>query len=101
MYFVTQNPADVPDRVLGQLGNQVQHALQAFSPGPEGREGCRRDHADNPDPEQAEAITELGVGGLVSMLDEKGRPSVVQRTFIVPTGNQISPINEAEQRRLA
>lgn len=102
VYFVTQNPADVPDRVLGQLGNRVQHALRAFSPRDQKAvRAAAETMRDNPELNEAQVITELGVGeALVSMLDEKGRPGVVQRAFIVPPQGQIGPISEAERRRL-
>jgi len=102
VYFVTQNPADVPDSVLGQLGNRVQHALRAFSPRDQKAvRAAAETMRDNPDLNEAEVITELGVGeALVSMLDEKGRPSVVQRAYIIPPEGQIGPITDAERRRL-
>jgi DNA helicase HerA-like ATPase len=87
VYFVTQNPADVPDKVLGQLGNRVQHALRAFSAArPEGGESAAAETMrDNDKLDEETAITELGVGeALVSFLDEKGRPGIVERAFIVP-----------------
>ena len=101
VYFVTQNPADVPDEVLGQLGNRVQHALRAFSPKDQKAvRAAAETMRNNPDLNEAEAITELGVGeALVSMLDEKGRPGIVQRAFIVPPGGQIGPITDAERRQ--
>ncbi len=102
VYFVTQNPADVPDEVLGQLGNRVQHALRAFSPRDQKAvKAAAETMRDNPDLNEAEAITELGVGeALVSLLDEKGRPGVVQRAYIVPPRGQIGPITDGERRQL-
>jgi uncharacterized protein len=102
VYFVTQNPADVPDAVLGQLGNRVQHALRAFSPKDQKAvRAAAETMRDNPDLNEAEAITELGVGeALVSLLDEKGRPGIVQRAFIVPPRGQIGPISEAQRKQL-
>ncbi|MEW5771806.1 MAG: helicase HerA-like domain-containing protein [Pseudomonadota bacterium] len=102
VYFVTQNPADVPDAVLSQLGNRVQHALRAFTPKDQKAvRAAAETMRDNPDLNEAEAITDLGVGeALVSMLDEQGRPGVVQRAYIVPPRGQIGPIGEAERRRL-
>ncbi|HNQ04415.1 MAG TPA: DUF853 family protein [Thiobacillaceae bacterium] len=101
VYFVTQNPADVPDEVLGQLGNRVQHALRAFSPKDQKAvKAAAETMRDNPDLNEAEVITELGVGeALVSLLDEKGRPGVVQRAYIVPPRGQIGPIAESERRQ--
>jgi DNA helicase HerA-like ATPase len=102
VYFVTQNPADVPDEVLGQLGNRVQHALRAFSPRDQKAvRAAAETMRDNPDLNEAQTITELGVGeALVSMLDEKGRPGIVQRAFVIPPGGQIGPITDAERRRV-
>jgi DNA helicase HerA-like ATPase len=100
VYFVTQNPADVPDKVLGQLGNRVQHALRAFSPRDQRAVRAAADTMrDNPKLDEAAVITELGVGeALVSLLDDKGRPHVVERAYIVPPQAQIGPI-DADQRR--
>ena len=99
VYFVTQNPADVPDKILGQLGNRVQHALRAFSPRDQKAvRAAAETMRDNPALDEATVITELGVGeALVSMLDEKGRPSIVERAFIVPPQAQIGPITAAER----
>ncbi|HSW06383.1 helicase HerA-like domain-containing protein [Aquabacterium sp.] len=101
VYFVTQNPLDVPDTVLAQLGNRVQHALRAFTPRDQ---KAVRSAADtmrqNPAiGDMATAITELAVGeALISFLDAKGRPSVTERVFVLPPGSQIGPIS-AEQRQ--
>ncbi|MFN3749995.1 MAG: helicase HerA-like domain-containing protein [Thiobacillus sp.] len=102
VYFVTQNPADVPDRVLSQLGNRVQHALRAFSPRDQKAvKAAAETMRDNPDLDEAAVITELGVGeALVSLLDAKGRPNVVERAFIVPPRGQIGPIPDARRRQL-
>jgi DNA helicase HerA-like ATPase len=102
VYFVTQNPADVPDKVLAQLGNRVQHALRAFSARDQKAVKAAADTMrDNPNLEEATAITELGVGeALVSFLDEKGRPGVVERAFIVPPQGQIGPITDVQRRQL-
>lgn len=99
VYFVTQNPADVPDKVLGQLGNRIQHALRAFSPRDQKAvRAAAETMRDNPDLDEEAAITELGVGeALVSLLDEKGRPAVVERAFIVPPEAQIGPIGTSER----
>ena len=102
IYFVTQNPADVPDKVLSQLGNRVQHALRAFSPRDQKAvRAAAETMRDNPALNEAEAITELGVGeALVSLLDEKGRPTVVERAFIVPPEAQIGPITVMERNAI-
>ena len=86
VYFVTQNPPDVPDKVLGQLGNRVQHALRAFTPRDQKAvKAAAETMRDNPALDEAAAITELGVGeALVSFLDEKGQPGIVERAFILP-----------------
>src|SRR3569832_2505454 len=102
VYFVTQNPADVPDKVLSQLGNRVQHALRAFSPRDQKAvKAAAETMRDNPALDEAAAITELGVGeALVSLLDAKGRPGVVERAFIVPPQGQIGPITDAQRAQL-
>jgi hypothetical protein len=101
VYFVTQNPLDVPETVLGQLGNRVQHALRAFTPRDQ---KAVRTAAEtlrpNPKLKAEKVITELGVGeALVSLLDEKGRPTIVERAFIVPPASQIGPIADAERQQ--
>ena len=100
VYFVTQNPLDIPDTVLAQLGNRVQHALRAFTPRDQKAvKAAASTMRANPGLDIETAITELAVGeALVSLLDEKGRPSVTQRVFVIPPGSQISPIT-AEQRK--
>lgn len=100
VYFVTQNPLDVPDTVLAQLGNRVQHALRAFTPRDQKAvKSAASTMRANPNLDIETAITELAVGeALVSFLDEKGRPSVTQRVFVLPPGSQIGPIT-AEQRK--
>ena len=102
VYFITQNPADVPDKVLGQLGNRVQHALRAFSPRDQKAvKAAAETMRDNPGLDETAAITELGVGeALVSCLDEKGRPGIVERALIVPPQAQIGPITEAERKAI-
>jgi len=99
VYFVTQNPLDIPDAVLGQLGNRVQHALRAFTPRDQKAVKAAADTMRaKPGLDIAAAITELAVGeALVSLLDEKGRPSVTERVYVLPPGSQIGPIT-AEQR---
>mgnify|MGYP001118913003 FL=1 len=102
VYFVTQNPADVPDKVLSQLGNRVQHALRAFSPRDQKAvRAAAETMRDNPGLDEAAAITELGVGeALVSCLDEKGRPGIVERCFIVPPEGQLGPLDAGQRRQL-
>ena len=102
VYFVTQNPADVPDKILSQLGNRVQHALRAFSARDQKAvKAAAETMRDNPALDEAAVITELGVGeALVSMLDEKGRPGVVERAFVVPPQGQIGPITAAQRQQL-
>ena len=100
VYFVTQNPLDIPDRVLGQLGNRVQHALRAFTPRDQKAVNTAAETLRaNPAFDAATAITELGVGeALVSLLDEKGRPNVVERAFILPPSSRIGPLSADERR---
>ena len=102
VYFVTQNPLDIPDSVLGQLGNRVQHALRAFTPRDEKAvKTAATTLRANPKLDVEAAITELGVGeALVSMLDEKGRPTVVERAFVVPPGCRLGPITSEERAAL-
>lgn len=102
VYFVTQNPLDIPETVLGQLGNRVQHALRAFTPRDQKAVKSAADTMrPNPKLDIAAAITELGVGeALVSMLDEKGRPSVTERVYVLPPGGQIGPITDAQRQQL-
>ncbi|NMG70052.1 helicase HerA-like C-terminal domain-containing protein [Parazoarcus communis] len=100
VYFVTQNPLDVPDTVLGQLGNRVQHALRAFTPRDQKAVKTAADTMRaNPAFDAVAAITELGVGeALVSFLDEKGRPEVVERAFVVAPASRLGPLTDAERR---
>ncbi|MEK8047838.1 helicase HerA-like domain-containing protein [Ideonella margarita] len=102
VYFVTQNPLDVPDSVLGQLGNRVQHALRAFTPRDQKAvKSAAETMRAKPGLDIGTAITELGVGeALVSFLDEKGRPSITERVFVVPPGSQIGPISPAQRQQL-
>ncbi|MEM7661445.1 MAG: helicase HerA-like domain-containing protein [Pseudomonadota bacterium] len=99
VFFVTQNPRDLPESVLAQLGNRIQHALRAYTPAE--RKGVRaaaESFRENPDFDTEEVITELGVGeALVSTLDEKGRPGVVQRTLIRPPSSRLGPATESER----
>ena len=103
VYFVTQNPLDVPDTVLAQLGNRVQHALRAFTPRDQKavKSAASTMRANPAIPDMATAITELAVGeALVSLLDEKGRPGVTQRVYVIPPGSRIGPIDDAERAAL-
>jgi len=102
VYFVTQNPLDIPDTVLGQLGNRVQHALRAFTPRDQKAvQTAAQTLRANPKFDAATAITELGVGeALVSFLDDKGRPAVVERAFITAPGTRIGPLTAAERDAL-
>ena len=99
VYFVTQNPLDVPDTVLGQLGNRVQHALRAFTPRDQKAvKTAATTLRANPEIDTEKAITELAVGeALVSLLDEKGRPAVVERAWVLPPGSRIGPATAAER----
>jgi DNA helicase HerA-like ATPase len=94
VYFCTQNPLDVPQTVLGQLGNRVQHALRAFTPlDQKAVKAAAQTFRTNPKLDVAEAITQLGVGeALVSMLDAKGMPGIVERALMLPPTSQIGPI---------
>jgi DNA helicase HerA-like ATPase len=103
VYFVTQNPLDVPDTVLAQLGNRVQHALRAFTPRDQKAVKSAADtmRANPGIGDMATAITELAVGeALVSFLDAKGRPSVTERVFVLPPGSQIGPITPEQRKAL-
>jgi DNA helicase HerA-like ATPase len=102
IYFVTQNPLDIPDTVLGQLGNRVQHALRAFTPRDQKAvKSAATTLRANPKLDVEKAITELEVGeALVSMLDEKGRPTIVERAYVVPPGTRIGPVTAQEREKL-
>ena len=99
VYFVTQNPLDVPETVLGQLGNRVQHALRAFTPRDQKAvRAAAQTMRANPGLDTEKVISELSVGeALVSLLDEKGRPAMVERAFILPPESRIGPITDAER----
>jgi DNA helicase HerA-like ATPase len=103
VYFVTQNPLDVPDSVLAQLGNRVQHALRAFTPRDQKAVKAAAETM-RPNPKLgnlAAAITDLAVGeALVSLLDAKGRPSVTERVYVLPPGSRIGPVTAAERQAL-
>ena len=102
VFFVTQNPLDIPDTVLGQLGNRVQHALRAYTPRDQKAvQAAAETFRPNPDLDTAQVISELGVGeALISFLDEKGRPNIVQRGFILPPSSQIGAINLEERQKI-
>ena len=99
VYFVTQNPLDVPETVLGQLGNRVQHALRAFTPRDQKAvKAAAQTMRANPGFDAETAITELQVGeALISFLDEKGRPNPVERAFVLPPASRIGPLAAAER----
>jgi len=102
VYFVTQNPLDVPDAVLAQLGNRIQHALRAYTPREQRAvKAAAETFRQNPAFDTAEVITQLGVGeALVSTLEKKGVPSMVQRTLIRPPSSRMGPITEEERKRV-
>ncbi len=99
VYFITQNPADVPDTVLGQLGNRVQHALRAFTPKDQKAvKVAAQTFRANPAFSTEEVITQLGVGeALASVLTDKGVPSVVERALICPPGSRLGPVTPEER----
>ena len=98
VYFITQNPLDIPDTVLGQLGNRVQHALRAFTPRDQKAvRAAAETFRANPGLDTTKAILELGVGeALVSMQDEKGIPSMVERAWVMPPHSTLAPLTPAE-----
>jgi DNA helicase HerA-like ATPase len=102
VYFVTQNPVDLPDTVLGQLGNRVQHALRAFTPRDQKAvKAAAQTFRTNPKLDVETAITQLEVGeALVSFLDEKGTPGMVERAFVCPPHSQIGPVSPEERKSL-
>ncbi len=102
IYFITQNPLDVPDSVLGQLGNRVQHALRAFTPRDQKAvRAAAQTFRSNPELDTEKVITELGVGeALVSTLEDKGTPSIVERTLIRPPASRIGPASDSERAEL-
>jgi hypothetical protein len=102
VYFVTQNPLDVPDVVLGQLGHRVQHALRAFTPRDQKAvKAAAQTFRQNSAIDVETAITELGVGeALVSFLDEKGRPTIVDRALIYPPKSQLPPLAAGERESI-
>jgi DNA helicase HerA-like ATPase len=102
VYFVTQNPLDIPEKVLGQLGNRVQHALRAFTPRDQKAvNSVAETMRPNPRLDIKAAILELAVGeALVSLLDAKGTPGITERAYVCPPGSQIGPISVDERRAL-
>jgi|CXWL01.1.fsa_nt_gi DNA helicase HerA-like ATPase len=102
VYFVTQNPADIPEKVLAQLGNRIQHALRAYTPQEQkGVKAAASSFRVNPQLDTETVITELGVGEvLISTLDEKGVPTVVDRAFVVPPVGHIGPVTPEQRQQL-
>ncbi|MBB1199026.1 DUF853 domain-containing protein [Enterobacteriaceae bacterium 89] len=102
VYFVTQNPSDIPDKVLGQLGNRVQHALRAFTPKDQKAvKTAAQTMRANPAFDTEQAIQELGTGeALISFLDEKGSPSVVQRAMVIAPCSRMGPVTDDERNGL-
>jgi DNA helicase HerA-like ATPase len=102
VYFVTQNPLDIPDTVLAQLGNRVQHALRAYTPRDQKAvKSAAETFRPNPKLKTAQVITELGVGeALVSFLEDKGVPSIVERILIRPPSARVGPVNPAERKAI-
>jgi DNA helicase HerA-like ATPase len=102
VYFVTQNPLDIPDSVLAQLGNRVQHALRAYTPRDQKAvKATAQTMRQKPGLDIEAAITDLAVGeALVSFLDAKGRPSVTERVYVLPPGSQIGPISQPQRQQL-
>jgi DNA helicase HerA-like ATPase len=101
VYFVSQNPLDIPDMVLGQLGNRVQHALRAFTPRDQKAvKSAAETFRPNPEVDVEASITELGVGeALISLLDEKGRPTPVERAFVCPPASRLGPATDDERQQ--
>ena len=102
VYFVTQNPLDVPDTVSSQLGNRIQHALRAYTPREQRAvKAAAETFRPNPKFKTQDAIMDLGVGeALVSTLEKKGRPSMVQRTLVRPPSSRLGPISKAERAQV-
>src|SRR4051812_48430160 len=102
VYFVSQNPLDIPDVVLGQLGNRVQHALRAFTPRDQKAvTAAAQTFRQNPKLNVETVLTELGVGeALVSMLDEEGKPNIVDRAKIVPPRSQVGAITPEQRKQI-
>ncbi|MEJ2406258.1 MAG: DUF853 family protein [Candidatus Thiodiazotropha sp.] len=102
VFFITQYPSDVPDQVIGQLGNRIQHALRAFTPKDrKALKAAAETFRENPAFNTEETIGNLGVGeALVSTLDEKGIPSMVEKTLMAPPRSQFGPISEAQRKTI-
>jgi len=102
VFFVTQNPDDVPSDILGQLGNRIQHALRAYTPRDQkALRAAAETFRPNPNFDTETAIREVGTGeAVVSLLERKGVPSVVQRTLIRPPSSRLGPISDAERASL-
>ncbi len=102
IYFITQNPLDLPESVLGQLGNRVQHALRAFTPKDQKAVKTAADtFRSNPDFKVDESITQLAVGeALISCLDEQGTPQIVERGWVMPPYSSFTPITPEERQTL-
>ena len=100
VYFVTQNPTDIPDGILGQLGNRIQHALRAYTPRDlKSLRAAAQTFVENPAFDAQDAIKELGIGeALVSTLDERGIPTMVQRTLIIPPSTRLGPLTANERQ---
>lgn len=100
VYFVTQNPMDIPDSVLGQLGNRIQHALRAYTPREQRAvRAAATSFRENPAFDTEDVITDLGIGeALVSLLDERGAPSIVGRTMIRPPASRLGPATPSERK---
>lgn len=102
VYFVTQNPLDIPDTILGQLGNRVQHALRAFTPRDQKAvKAAAQTMRANPKLDTEKIISELSTGeALISMLDKKGRPNIVERAFILPPASRMGPISNEVRKKI-
>ena len=101
IYFITQNPKDIPDGVLAQLGNKIQHALRAYTPADQkGLKAAASSFRENPEFDTLQTLQELGTGeALVSVLDEKGIPTIVKRTKILPPQSYMGMIDDGERQR--
>ncbi|MEQ1860729.1 MAG: helicase HerA-like domain-containing protein [Chthoniobacteraceae bacterium] len=102
IFFVSQNPLDIPDTILAQLGNRVQHALRAFTPRDQKAvKASAETFRPNPKLNTEQVITELGVGeALISLLDERGQPGIVERAFVVPPRSRLGPVTPDERRAI-
>jgi DNA helicase HerA-like ATPase len=102
VFFVTQNPSDIPAKIAAQLGNRIQHALRAFTPNEQKAvRAVAQSFRINPAFNSGEALTQLGVGEvLVSVLDDRGQPTVVERALVVPPRSQVGPISSIARQRL-